>query len=173
MRLAELLHDVVSDRYIRECLEDKYKQEYRAENAKKQVKKKSAELAPLEKQVSALHVVEENNGMVLLQDPSKASSNVFETADKSSDDNISTESGSDKDRIPPVATFQAVSSGLHKKKNEEVHIFSFARNALYDYLQWIFRKHGRSQDIFFHVVIDKKIRQPITAGLGDLSKPVE
>lgn len=118
-------------------------------------------------------MVEENNGVLLLQDPSTTGSDVFETADKSSDDKAGTESGSDKGRIPPVTTFHTVSSEQHKKKNEEIHIFSFPWNALYDYLQWIFRKHGKSQDVFFHVVIDKKTRQPITAGLGDLSRPVE
>ena len=42
IEIVNQLRGRVSERFIRECLEDRYKQEYRAENAKKQKKRHKA-----------------------------------------------------------------------------------------------------------------------------------
>lgn len=173
LKLTSLLHGLVSERYIRECLEDKYKQEYRALNAKKQVSEKLAELAPLEQQFTSDNMIEEKDGMVLVHHayPFTTRSDVLEaieTMDKSTHDKAGTESESESGRISKGSnvTFYADTSKLSHKKNEEVHIFSLPWRKLNDYMQSILLLHETMHRVPFYIVIDKKTRKPITAGFG-------
>jgi hypothetical protein len=68
MQIVIQLKDIVSQRLIHECLDEKYKQEYRSENAKKQ--KKAQDLAakvPLNEETITSNVLLDTQGNTLIE----------------------------------------------------------------------------------------------------------
>lgn len=119
MEIVNQLRGQVTDRFVRECLDEKYKQKTREENARKQQSKKGkeidklAEVTPLNQQ----EVEEKEKEEVVIVDVNGRTS-IQEDDDEEKEDELSTTTDSKTDKNFAPASYQ---QGGQQSKNQANH----------------------------------------------------
>lgn len=167
LELVKQLSGVVSERYIRNCLDEKYKQRHRIDNGKKQ---KSKSKLAAQQPLNMLHIqeIEQPTGLVLLQRTHDGSQATEESA-RDFLQNAKLPDNLNPDKIATVVTLRR-DSNKSDKGNIEVYRFSIPWEAVHAYMQSLFAKNGKNEKVSFYVVVDKQKRELISANFGELSE---